>query len=280
MIELLTAEEMGRADRLAMDGGVPGATLMENAGRAVAEEVARRYPDRETVVVLCGPGNNGGDGFVAARHLEQRGYKVRLGFDGDAARLPADAAAMAKRFTGRRVPLHPNILAGADVVVDALFGAGLARRDRRAAGPSGRRRQRFGSCRGCGRCAERRRRHHGRGQGGGHKGCRHRHLLPVEAGSCSVARTHSVRRGEVSPISASPTACWPRSPPRPSSTSRRCGSPTIPGLRTRATNMRGGTRSWYRVPSIAPAPHGSPRAVRSGPAPDWSPSPRPGMRFK
>lgn len=127
MIELLTAEEMGRADRLAMDGGVPGATLMENAGRAVAEEVARRYPDQETVVVLCGPGNNGGDGFVAARHLEQRGYKVRLGFDGDAARLPADAAAMAKRVTGRRVPLHPNILAGADVVVDALFGAGLAR---------------------------------------------------------------------------------------------------------------------------------------------------------
>jgi hydroxyethylthiazole kinase-like uncharacterized protein yjeF len=127
MIELLTAEEMGRADRLAMDGGVPGATLMENAGRAVAEEVARRYPDQETVVVLCGPGNNGGDGFVAARHLEQRGYKVRLGFDGDPTRLPADAAAMAKRFTGRRVPLHPNILAGADVVVDALFGAGLAR---------------------------------------------------------------------------------------------------------------------------------------------------------
>jgi hydroxyethylthiazole kinase-like uncharacterized protein yjeF len=118
---------MGRADRLAMDGGVPGATLMENAGRAVAEEVARRYPDQETVVVLCGPGNNGGDGFVAARHLEQRGYKVRLGFDGDDARLPADAAAMAKRFTGRRVPLHPNILSGADVVVDALFGAGLAR---------------------------------------------------------------------------------------------------------------------------------------------------------
>ena len=127
MFELLTAEEMGRADRLAMDGGVPGAILMENAGRAVAEEVARRFPDIETVVVLCGPGNNGGDGFVAARHLEQRGYKVRLGFDGDAARLPKDAAAMAERFAGRRVPLHPNILAGADIVVDALFGAGLAR---------------------------------------------------------------------------------------------------------------------------------------------------------
>jgi len=127
MNELLTAEQMGRADRLAMAAGVPGATLMENAGRAVAAEVARRFPDRETVVVLCGPGNNGGDGFVAAHDLEQRGYKVRLGFDGDPARLPDDAAGMAERFSGRRVPLHPNILSGADVVVDALFGAGLAR---------------------------------------------------------------------------------------------------------------------------------------------------------
>jgi NAD(P)H-hydrate epimerase len=127
MFELLTAEEMGRADRLAVASGVPGATLMENAGRAVAEEVARRFPDIETVAVLCGPGNNGGDGFVAARHLEQRGYKVRLGFDGDPTKLPDDAAAMAKRFAGRRLPLHPNILSGADVVVDALFGAGLAR---------------------------------------------------------------------------------------------------------------------------------------------------------
>jgi len=127
MLELLTADEMGRADRLAIEGGVPGATLMERAGRAVAEEVARRFPDKETVAILCGPGNNGGDGFVVARHLVDRGYNVRLGFDGDEARLPKDAAAMAKRFTGRREPLGPDLLSGADVVVDALFGAGLAR---------------------------------------------------------------------------------------------------------------------------------------------------------
>ena len=127
MIELLAADEMRRGDRLAMEAGVRGATLMENAGRAVAEEVARRFPDRETVAVLCGPGNNGGDGFVAARYLVDRGYKVRLGFDGDAARLPNDAAAMAERFAGPREPLQPDILLGADVVVDALFGAGLAR---------------------------------------------------------------------------------------------------------------------------------------------------------
>ncbi|MGZ8415525.1 MAG: NAD(P)H-hydrate epimerase, partial [Methyloceanibacter sp.] len=127
MIELLTADEMGRADRLAMESGVQGATLMEAAGRAVADEVARRFPDKETVAALCGPGNNGGDGFVAARYLLDRGYKVRLGFDGDAARLPKDAAAMAKRFVGPHEPLSPDTFIGADVVVDALFGAGLAR---------------------------------------------------------------------------------------------------------------------------------------------------------
>jgi ADP-dependent NAD(P)H-hydrate dehydratase / NAD(P)H-hydrate epimerase len=127
MLELLTAKEMGRADRLAIEAGVHGATLMENAGRAVADEVARRFPDLETVVVLCGPGNNGGDGFVAARYLENRGYKIRLGFDGEEARLPDDAAVMAKRFSESREPLSPDLLSGADVVVDALFGAGLAR---------------------------------------------------------------------------------------------------------------------------------------------------------
>jgi ADP-dependent NAD(P)H-hydrate dehydratase / NAD(P)H-hydrate epimerase len=126
-IELLTAEEMGRADRLAVDSGVPSLTLMEHAGRAVAEEVFRRFRNAGTVLVLCGPGNNGGDGFVAARHLIDLGYKVRLGFDGDEARLPQDAGTMAKRYTGPREALRVEILSGADVVVDALFGAGLAR---------------------------------------------------------------------------------------------------------------------------------------------------------
>jgi hydroxyethylthiazole kinase-like uncharacterized protein yjeF len=127
MLELLTAEEMERADALAVAGGVAGATLMENAGRAVADEVARRFADAGDVAVLCGPGNNGGDGFVAARHLQERGYKVRLGFDGDEARLPADASAMARRYAGTRQPLDAALIEGADVVVDGLFGAGLAR---------------------------------------------------------------------------------------------------------------------------------------------------------
>jgi len=100
MLELLTAEQMGRADRLTIEGGVPGAVLMENAGRGVADLVSSRFPDAPTVAVLCGPGNNGGDGFVAARHLLDRGYRVRLGFDGDPAKLPADAAAMAAASAG------------------------------------------------------------------------------------------------------------------------------------------------------------------------------------
>jgi len=127
MLELLPAKEMGEADRLAMEGGVPGLVLMEHAGRAVADEVAQRFPDARQVAVLCGPGNNGGDGFIAARHLLEKGYTVCLGFCGDRARLPTDAAAMARLWTGAVEPLSANLLARADVVVDALFGAGLAR---------------------------------------------------------------------------------------------------------------------------------------------------------
>ncbi|MEM7398368.1 MAG: NAD(P)H-hydrate dehydratase [Pseudomonadota bacterium] len=127
MLELLTAKEMGRADKLAVESGVAGAVLMENAGRSVADEVSLRFPDASTVSILCGPGNNGGDGFVAARQLLERGYFVRLGFDGDPRKLPADAAEMASRFTGPIEPLSPDLFDKADVIVDGLFGAGLAR---------------------------------------------------------------------------------------------------------------------------------------------------------
>lgn len=122
---LLSVAQMYEADRLAMAGGVSGLSLMERAGRAVAEAAARFAPRR--VVVLCGPGNNGGDGFVAARHLQERGCAVQIALLGARGALKGDAAVMAERWNGPVVPLAPEALAGADLVIDALFGAGLDR---------------------------------------------------------------------------------------------------------------------------------------------------------
>src|SRR4051812_47433760 len=99
MIELLTTAEMADADRLAIAGGTPGFTLMENAGRAVADWVVQRHPRRSRVAVVAGPGNNGGDGFVAARLLAERRYRVRLLMVGSRDRLKGDAATAAARWS-------------------------------------------------------------------------------------------------------------------------------------------------------------------------------------
>ena len=128
MFELLTTTEMAEADRLAIAGGTPGIELMERAGRAVADAVVRRHSSgAPKVCVVAGPGNNGGDGFVAARILAARGYPVRLLLLGDTAKLKGDAAEAAKRWSGPTEPASVAGLQGADVIVDALFGAGLDR---------------------------------------------------------------------------------------------------------------------------------------------------------
>jgi ADP-dependent NAD(P)H-hydrate dehydratase / NAD(P)H-hydrate epimerase len=123
---LLTPAEMALADQAAVAAGASEAVLMEAAGRSVAEALQRRW-SRRPVAVLCGPGNNGGDGFAAARHLAAAGWSVRLGLLGPQDRLTGAAAHHAARFRGTIEPLSPAMLDGAEIAIDALFGAGLSR---------------------------------------------------------------------------------------------------------------------------------------------------------
>jgi hydroxyethylthiazole kinase-like uncharacterized protein yjeF len=147
MTNLLTAEQMRAAERAAMDSGtVTGLELMERAGAGVVEVVLDEWPELaegpRRAVVLCGPGNNGGDGFVIARLLGQRGWDVSAWLYGDAERLPPDAktnhdawaalgAVQSLAFpdmTARDASdLSAALCAEPDLVVDALFGTGLTR---------------------------------------------------------------------------------------------------------------------------------------------------------
>ena len=125
-LALFSVADMYAADAAAAEAGTPGLTLMESAGRAVAQEIVRRWAPRP-VSALCGPGNNGGDGFVAARLLAEAGWPVRLGLMGTRERLKGDAAAVAAQWSHPVEPLDVGLLDGEPLVVDALFGAGLSR---------------------------------------------------------------------------------------------------------------------------------------------------------
>ncbi|HXF54609.1 MAG TPA: NAD(P)H-hydrate dehydratase [Hyphomicrobiaceae bacterium] len=118
---------MRRADAAAIAAGVSGLSLMENAGRAVADAAQRMVPAGARILVLCGPGNNGGDGFVAARHLQEQGFEVEVVLIGALDALTGDAAAMAHRWKGPLAAPHPGSVAGRHLIIDALFGAGLSR---------------------------------------------------------------------------------------------------------------------------------------------------------
>src|SRR5207302_969968 len=125
--ELLTTAEMAQADRLTIAGGIAGIELMENAGRAVADHVSSRHPPGTCIAVVAGPGNNGGDGLVAGRLLRERGYRVRMLLVGDIGRLRGDAREAAQRWSGPYEPATAHSLMPDQVVIDALFGAGLDR---------------------------------------------------------------------------------------------------------------------------------------------------------
>ena len=123
---LLDVRRMDEADRLAVASGKTVIELMENAGSAVAHAIEKRWSARPAIV-LCGPGNNGGDGFVTARHLSEAGWSVRVALLGSQDHLTGAARHHADLWRGTVEPLTPAVLDGAELVVDAIFGAGLSR---------------------------------------------------------------------------------------------------------------------------------------------------------
>lgn len=124
---LLTPEAMGRADQAAARSGLASYGLMEKAGQAVAAAALRLLPGARRFVVLCGPGNNGGDGYVAARALREAGAEVAVFVLGDPGRLKGDAATAFSLCPVVGRPLEFYQPEAGDAVVDAVFGAGLDR---------------------------------------------------------------------------------------------------------------------------------------------------------
>ncbi|MDQ0393114.1 NAD(P)H-hydrate dehydratase [Labrys monachus] len=126
MNELLSPSEMADADRLAIAAGMTADALLERAGRAVADVVARR-PFNTPILVLCGTGNNGGTGFVAARVLRERGYRVRLAMTAASSSLGGEVAYAAEQWGGPIEDAFAATLPKGGLLVDAMLGAGLSR---------------------------------------------------------------------------------------------------------------------------------------------------------
>src|SRR5258708_2447027 len=121
---LLSCAEMAKADAAAIAGGAYGTELMEAAGRAVVAAITDHYRP-QPVIVICGPGNNGGDGFVVARLLKSAGWQVRVALMGTPDKLKGDAAWAARLWKGPMGDLATTSLAGLPLIVDSLFGACL-----------------------------------------------------------------------------------------------------------------------------------------------------------
>jgi ADP-dependent NAD(P)H-hydrate dehydratase / NAD(P)H-hydrate epimerase len=125
-LEIFTPEEMRKVENDAMAHGMSGHSLMERAGTAAATEITKRWT-KKNALILCGPGNNGGDGFVVARHLAEVGWLVTVAMAGEKGALKGDAAGMAQLWRGPVIPLSSAGIHDAELIVDALFGTGLTR---------------------------------------------------------------------------------------------------------------------------------------------------------
>ncbi len=122
---LLTNAQMAEVDRLTVASGISAIALMENAGRAVADAIVRRWSPCQ-IIVLCGPGGNGGDGFVVAGRLAAADWPVRLASLVPREQLRGATAHHAALWRGPIETIMPDCLDGAELVVDAIFGAGLS----------------------------------------------------------------------------------------------------------------------------------------------------------
>jgi hydroxyethylthiazole kinase-like uncharacterized protein yjeF len=125
-MEVLTTAEMDRADRLTIAAGTPGFALMLSAGQAVAD-AASELVGEGPIIVVCGPGNNGGDGFVAAAELAAQGRDVSVILMPDREALQGDAASAARGWKYPILPFNPQAIGKPALIIDALFGAGLSR---------------------------------------------------------------------------------------------------------------------------------------------------------
>jgi hydroxyethylthiazole kinase-like uncharacterized protein yjeF len=125
-MEVLTTAEMERADRLSIAAGTPGFALMLSAGQAVAE-AAVDLVEEGPILVVAGPGNNGGDGFVAAAELAAQGREVSVILMCERDALHGDAASAARGWKYPVLPFNPQAIGKPALIIDALFGAGLSR---------------------------------------------------------------------------------------------------------------------------------------------------------
>jgi hydroxyethylthiazole kinase-like uncharacterized protein yjeF len=124
--KILSVDGHRASDRFAIANGVTGLALMERAGEAIAHAIIARWAPRK-VLVICGPGNNGGDGFVAARQLADCGWPVTVALCCPPAQSRGDASIMRDRWQGQSLPIDEVSVADYGLVIDAIFGAGLSR---------------------------------------------------------------------------------------------------------------------------------------------------------